>query len=149
MKKKLVVAAFVMIASFANAQVKVKNTSFGLNLGGAVSVFFEDSTVLALKDNQVREIDDYRRRYEKEYNTWSGGKKHSDYEIRNKREQMVRSIRIEVENVLTVNQREEWYSYDDRYNRNEHYHHDHKSNKKKQKHKNKHGKGHGHGHHCD
>lgn len=147
MKKIIVAAALAMITSFASAQVKSTSSSFELNLGGNVSIFMQNKSTLALKDNQVKQIEVYRRRYEDDYNSWSRSKKHSDREIQYKRNEMVQNIRIEIENVLTINQREQWYSYDDRYDRNQYYHKHHKQDKKK--HKNKKGKGHGHGHHCD
>ncbi|MDR0230091.1 MAG: hypothetical protein LBI72_13675 [Flavobacteriaceae bacterium] len=149
MKKSLIVAAFAMFASLGNAQVSSRSTSFGLNLGGAVSVFFEDSTVLGLNNNQYKRIDDCKRRYENDYDSWSRQKRYSNYELNRKREEMVRSIRIEIENIMTVEQRNQWYTYDDRYDRKHYHDHDYKHNKKKHKHKHKHGKGHGQGHDCD
>lgn len=147
MKKIIVVAALAMMTSFASAQVKSTSSSFELNLGGNLSVFMQNKSTLALKDNQVKQIDVYRRRYEDDYNSWSRSKKHSAREIQYKRNEMIQNIRIEIENVLTINQREQWYSYDDRYDRKRYYSKNHKYDKKKHKHKK--GKGHGHRHHYD
>ncbi|MDR2223180.1 MAG: hypothetical protein LBE34_10630 [Flavobacteriaceae bacterium] len=147
MKKSLVIAAFAVFVGVSHAQVSSRSTSFGLNLGGAVSVFFEDNTTLGLNNTQYKRIDDCKRRYESDYDNWAKNKRYSDYELRRKREDMVRGIRIEIENILTIEQRDRWYAYDDRYDRRNYHEHDYKHEKKKHKHKR--GKGHGHGHHCD
>ncbi|MCC9043654.1 hypothetical protein LNQ81_13330 [Myroides sp. M-43] len=144
MKRKIVIGAFLLFASFANAQSRVSSTSIGINLGGLVSVVYDDSTLLGLKDNQWRKINECQARYEKQYSEWARKKHYKDYELERKREQMYKEIRIEIGDILTVSQREKWndYSYDYKHDHKDHHHHQNSNKYKdkhyKKKHKNKH-----------
>lgn len=144
MKKKVLIGAFVLLASYANAQSRVSNTSIGINLGGLVSVVYDDTSLLGLKDSQWKRINDCQSRYERTYNEWARNKRYSDYELDRKREQLYKEIRIEIGDILTVSQREQWnsYDYDYRHNRydHKHDHHHNKSNKYGDKHHKKHNK---------
>lgn len=144
MKKKIVIGAFLLMTSFASAQSKVSSTSIGINLGGLVSLVYDDTSALGLKESQWRKINECQSRYERTYNDWSKNKHYKEYELERKREQLYKEIRIEIGNILTVSQREQWNSYDYDYKHkhsyaNKHNRHHHKSNKYKDKHhKNKH-----------
>lgn len=144
MKKRVLIGAFALIASFANAQSRVSSTSIGINFGGLVSVVYDDTSALGLSKSQWRKINDSKARYERTYNDWAYNKRYSDYELNRKREQLYKEIRIEIGDVLTVSQREQWnnYNYDYKHNRydRKHDHHHGKSNKYKDKHHKKHHK---------
>lgn len=49
MKKKVILGAFILMASFASAQTKVRSTSIGIDLGGLVSLVYDDVSTLGLK----------------------------------------------------------------------------------------------------
>ncbi|SEJ24371.1 hypothetical protein SAMN04488018_1198 [Myroides marinus] len=142
MKKRVLIGAFALIASFANAQSRVSSTSIGINLGGLVSVVYDDTSALGLSKSQWRKINDCQARYERTYNDWAYNKRYSDYELNRKREQLYKEIRIEIGDVLTVSQREQWNNYNYKHNHydRKHDHHHGKSNKYKDKHHKKHHK---------
>ncbi len=136
MKTKIFILFFSLFFASSYSQVN-KSTTFGLNLGGAVSIFFQDSSDLKLTKKQYREIEKYQRRYEREYNDWYSGRNYNEKDRRYKQQQMVQNIRIDIENIMTINQRNTWHG-----SKNSHYNkkskHKKKSNYKKGHHKYRH-----------
>jgi len=145
MKKSVIVGAFVLMASFASAQTKVSSTSIGINLGGLVSLVYDDASVLGLKESQWNQINQYQRDYERQYNRWASNKRYSEYELNRKKDQLYREIRVKIGDILTIEQQEKWNNNVYVYN---HYHpYEHKN--KHKKHKNKYKKKNKHKHHHD
>ncbi len=145
MKKSVIVGAFVLMASFASAQTKVSSTSIGINLGGLVSLVYDDASVLGLKESQWNQINQYQRDYEGQYNRWASNKRYSEYELNRKKDQLYREIRVKIGDILTIEQQEKWNNNVYVYN---HYHpYEHKN--KHKKHKNKYKKKNKHKHHHD
>ena len=153
MKKSIIVGAFACMVSFANAQTKVNSTSIGVNLGGLVSLVYDDASVLGLKDSQWNQIRQYQRDCESQYSSWASSKRYSESELNRKRDQLYREVRIKIGDILTIEQQEKWndnaYVYT-HYHPYDHKrdHHYHKSNKYKDKHKKKNKHKHKH-EHCD
>lgn len=146
MKKSVIVGAFVWMASFAHAQTKVSSTSIGINLGGLVSLVYDDASVLGLKENQWKQINQYQRDYEGQYNRWASSNRYSEYELNRKKDQLYREIRVKIGDILTIEQQEKWNNNVYVYNHYHPYEHKHKKNKNKYKKKNKHKHHHDH---CD
>lgn len=143
MKNTFFVLLFSLAFGLSYGQVKSRSTTFGLDLGGAVSIFFQDNSNLGLSNRQYREIEEYKRRYERDYNSWYRNGRHSQRELSYKRQQMIQNIRIDIENIMTLEQRNTWYSYDDRYHRGKY----HKPKYKKKKHNKYYYSHKKHGHH--
>ncbi|MGG5507995.1 MULTISPECIES: hypothetical protein [unclassified Myroides] len=155
MKKKIIIGVFICITSFATAQTKVSSTSIGVNLGGLVSLVYDDASVLGLKEKQWNQIRQYQRDCESQYNSWVGSNHYSTYELNKKRDQLYREIRIKIGDILTIEQQEKWRDRDNIYVYNHYHpydhkrdHHNHKSNKYKNKHKKKNKNKHKH-EYCD
>lgn len=150
MKKKVILGAFILMASLGSAQTKVSSTSIGIDLGGLVSLVYDDVSILGLKDNQWRKIREYQSDYERRYSDWASAKHYKQYELDRKREELYKEIRIQIGDILTVEQREKWNTGDYHY---KHYHpYDHKREhyyKKSNKYKNKHNKKYKHKHRHD
>ncbi|MHC5200900.1 hypothetical protein [Myroides sp. LJL119] len=142
MKNSFFAIVFFFVAAFASAQVKTSSTSLGLNLGGVVSVFFEDNSDIGLTKKQYKEIQNYKRRYEKEYDSWYTSKHYSDRELRYKRDLMVKNIRIDIENLMTLEQRNYYHSYNRGYYKKPYYKPKYKKYKGKKHHKHYYGKRH-------
>ncbi|MBB1139115.1 hypothetical protein [Myroides sp. WP-1] len=153
MKKKIIIGAFICITSYASAQTKVSSTSIGVNLGGLVSLVYDDASVLGLNDNQWKQVRQYQRDYESQYSSWVGNNRYSEYERNRKRDQLYKEIRIKIGDILTIEQQEKWRDSDKIYVYNHYHPYDHKKDHhyhKSNKYKNKHKKKHKHKHeHCD
>lgn len=145
MKNNFFAFALFFVFAFANAQVKSSSTSIGLNLGGVVSVFFEDNSHIGLSKKQYREIENYKRRYEREYDSWYKNKRYSDRELRHKRDLMVKNIRIDIDNILTLEQRNYWHEHD-RYYKKSYHKPKYKKHKNNKHHKHYYGKKYHRGH---
>ncbi|MDM1499540.1 hypothetical protein [Myroides odoratimimus] len=145
MKKKVIIGAFLILASWAQAQTKVSSTSIGVNLGGVVSLVYDDVSALNLNQSQWKKIREYQHEYENRYSNWANTKRYKSYEQDRERERLYKEIRIQIGDILTVDQREQWYNRNYDYRHYQPYdhkreHHYRKSNKYKNKHhkKNKH-----------
>ncbi|WP_158964032.1 hypothetical protein [Myroides fluvii] len=151
MKKNLIVGAFALMTSLVSAQTKISSTSIGVNLGGLVSLVYDDASVLGLKDSQWKQIRAYQRDCESQYSSWASSSRYSEDELNRKRDQLYREVRIKIGDILTIEQQERWndnaYAYT-HYHPYDHKkeHHYHKSNKYKNKHKKKNKHKH---EHCD
>ncbi|WP_353161911.1 hypothetical protein [Myroides odoratus] len=142
MKKSIIVGAFVLITSLASAQTKISSTSIGVNLGGVVSLVYDDASVLGLRESQWKQIRQYQRDYENQYSHWASSSRYNESELNRKRDQLYREVRIKIGDILTIEQQEKWndnvyvYTHYHPYDHKKD-HHYHKSNKYKNKHKHK------------
>jgi len=142
MKKSIIVGAFALITSLASAQTKISSTSIGVNLGGVVSLVYDDASVLGLRESQWKKIRQYQRDYESQYSHWASSSRYNESELNQKRDQLYREVRIKIGDILTIEQQEKWndnvyvYTHYHPYDHKKD-HHYHKSNKYKNKHKHK------------